>query len=165
MQPQLFIPFAIAIVVLPIYSSAAATPSQDCPLIQSIYRDVSGKGFELVFGPPLTKKIYPASAVIQHVQAGKLYEFDVSQSSGYGSVWLGTLKQLSSGRLKSFWITFFDQDLQEATPLWFREAKKAPQYAVIAELGSYDYYQRHGTKNPPLIGDVMWKFDRCQPKQ
>ncbi len=48
------------------------------------------------------------------------------------------------------------------TPLWFREATKAPQYAVIAELGSHDYYQRRSTENPPLIGDVMWMFDRKQ---
>ena len=155
----------LLIMVLSMYSPAEAALSQDCPLTQSIYRDGDGKGFELVFGPPPPKTVYDATAVIHHTQQRSLYRFTVDQLSGYGSVWLSDLSRSHSKQSKSFWMTFFDRDLKAATPLLLWDAKEAPQYVVIAELGSHDYYQRRGTENPPLIGDVMWKFDRCQPKQ
>ena len=162
MKTQSCITLALSLIALSIPAPAQADPAQDCPLTQSIYRDADGKGFELAFSSPRPKTPYPASAIIQHAQGGRMYEFDVSQSSGYGSVWLNTLKNYP-GPPRSFWITFFDQDLKAATPIWLLDAKTAPKYAAIAELGGHDHYRRRGTKNPPLIGDVMWRFDRCQP--
>jgi len=55
--------------------------------------------------------------------------------------------------------------MRSATPLFFGEETDAPEYAVISELGSLDYYARRGTieqTDPPLLQDVIWIHDRCQ---
>jgi hypothetical protein len=150
------------LIALSMPALAEAVPSKGCPIAKSIYRDGDGKGFELVFGAPPAKTPYYATAVIYHSQRRPIYRFTVSQSSGYGSVWLNELSGDNSKQNNSFWITFFDQDMKSATPLWLGEEKAAPEYAVIAQLGSHDYYRRRGAETPPLIGDVMWMFDRCQ---
>lgn len=67
--------------------------------------------------------------------------------SGYGSVWLFDQSMTNSNQKNMLWITFFDQELKSATPLWLGEEKEAPKYAVIAELGSYDYSRRRGTNS------------------
>lgn len=152
----------LSIVALSMPTLAEAAPSKGCPIAKSIYRDGDSKGFELVFGAPPPNTPYYATAVIHHSQRRSIYRFIVSQSSGYGSVWLNEPSRGNSNQNNSFWITFFDQDLKSATPLWLGEEKEVPKYAVIAELGSYDYSRRRGTENPPLIRDVMWIFDRCQ---
>jgi len=152
----------LVIISLSIPSLTEAKPTTVCPIAKSIYRDGDGKGFELVFGAPLPNTTYHATAVIHHPQQRSLYQFTVNQSSGYGSVWLNELSKKNSRQSQRFWITFFDQNLKSATPLWLGEEKEAPKYAVVAELGSHDYYQRRGTEKPSLIGDVIWVFDRCQ---
>lgn len=152
----------LSIVVLAMPILAEVAPVKVCPIAKSIYRDGDGKGFELVFGGAAPNTPHYATAVIHHSQQRSLYRFTVSQSSGYGSVWLNEPSRSNLSQNNSFWSTFFNQDLKSATPLWLGEEKEAPKYAVIAELGSHDYYQRRGTENPPLIGDVMWIFERCQ---
>ena len=62
-------------------------------------------------------------------------------------------------------LFFFDQASQSATPLFLEETTEAPEYAFVSGLGSYDYYARRGTiteETPPLLGDMMWVYDRCQ---
>lgn len=162
MKTKNFVLLMLSIIVLSMPALAEAAPSKECPIAKSIYRDGDSKGFELIFSGPPPNTPYHAIAVIHHSQRRSLYRFTVSQSSGYGSVWLNELSGDNSKRNKSFRIAFFDQELKSATPLWLGDEKEAPKYATIAELGSYDYYQRRGTENPPLIGDVMWVFDRCQ---
>ena len=151
----------LSILALAMPTATGAAASESCPIAKSIYRDGDGKGFELVFGPPTTGRIEHATAVINHRQQRQLYRFKMYQRSGYGSVWLSELslgypKQPARG----FWITFFDRDLKSATPLFLGEEKESPRYAVIADLGSYDYYRRRGQET--LIKDPIWVFDRCQ---
>jgi hypothetical protein len=162
MKTNNFAGLMLFIVALSMPSLAEAAPAKGCPIASSVYRDGDDKGFELVFDAPPPNTPYYATAVIHHSQHRSLYRFTVNQSSGYGSVWLNEISKSNSNQNKSFWITFFNQDLKSATPLWLGEEKEAPEYAVIAQLGSHDYYRRRGTANPPLIGDVLWIFDRCQ---
>lgn len=144
----------------------AATPAlaKTCTLSQSVYRDANGKGFELVFGKPVSgSSFFHASAVIKRAQQSELYRFGVGQSNGYGSIFLSDLKQKQGGQDKSFIINFFNSDFTSASRSIGREAP-APKYAFINELGSYDYYSRRASlseRNPPL-GDTMWVFNRCQ---
>ena len=142
-----------------------AATSETCPISNSIYRDANGQGFELVFGLPPIDSAVQGTAVINHPQQAQLYQFRVLQSSGYGTVslWDQDLEQPENDH--GFWMAFFDHDLASATPLYLGEETAAPQYAVVAGLGSHDYYRRWGTiteDTPPLLGDVMWIRDRCQ---
>lgn len=135
-----------------------------CPLAKSIYRDADHKGFELAFGPAVPDGVHDATATINHPQQQELYRFTVSQSSGYGSVFLLEPDKEPDDR-KGWWMTFFNQDLQFATPLFLTDNSAAPKYVVIAQLGAHDYYQRRGNitpNTPPLLKDPMWVFDRCQ---
>ena len=143
---------------------AESAPPNACPIAQSIYRDGDGKGFQLVFGPPPPGKPYLATAAIDHPQQKPLYRFLVTQSSGYGSIWLIDRAEDSPNR-HSFGIAFFDRQLKSATPLFFGEETESPHYAAIAALGSHDHYQRRGSitpETPPLLADVIWIFHRCQ---
>jgi hypothetical protein len=164
MNPKNFVPLTLSMIVLSMLTTAEVALTKGCSITKSIYRDRNGNGFELVFGQPPPNTPYAATATINHSQSGQIYRFTVSQSSGYGSVWLSDRSSPNSARTNQFWIAFFDRNLISATPLWLGDEKEAPKYAVIAEIGSYDYYRRRGTENPPLIGDVIWLFDRCQLK-
>ena len=162
MKARHLVLYLFAAIALSLPSMAKAGQSNACPIAKSIYRDAEGKGFQLVFGPPPEGSIYQATATIEHPQQAKLYQFLVTQSSGYGSIWLVDRDPDSANRKSSFSITFFDQDLKSANPLVFWQATESPQYAAIAGLGSIDYSQRRGTDGPPLLGDMMWIFQRCQ---
>lgn len=153
------------IAVFLILTLTASSPLESCPIARSIYRDGDGKGFQLVFGPPPPGRPFHATAVINHPQQEKLYQFLVNQSSGYGSVWLSPPDRGSSSHNNLLWITFFDRNLKSATPLFLGKETEAPMYAVIAQLGSNDYYRRKGnvtSSTPPLLRDVIWIHDRCQ---
>ncbi len=137
-----------------------------CKIAQSVYRDADGKGFELVFSAAGNRTSH-ATATIAYPPQGQLYQFNVVQSSGYGSISLVNINS-NGNRLETnnrLGISFFDQNLRAATPIFLGEETAAPEYAFISELGGYDYYQRRGsvTENmPPLLADVMWVHDRCQ---
>jgi len=147
---------------------AKTVPSNACPMNRSIYRDGNGNGYQLVFGSPPPKGIHHGTAVIQHPNYGQLYRFTVDQFSGYGSVSLSGEYVPNSKRTVTLWITFFNENLESATPLVFWQEKHAPKYAVIAELGGYDHYRSRDEmrKDPrPPMRDPMWIFDRCQSER
>ena len=157
--------FVLSITVLLTLMISRATTSEICPISDSIYRDANGQGFELVFGPPPVGSAVHGTAVIDHPQQAQLYQFRMFQSSGYGTVWLWDKDPDQPDNDWRFWIAFFDQDLASATPLYLGAETEAPQYAVVAGLGSHDHYQRRGSvteETPPLLGDTMWIRDRCQ---
>ncbi|HEY9815922.1 MAG TPA: hypothetical protein V6D20_09035 [Candidatus Obscuribacterales bacterium] len=155
-----FIAPVLSMISLSTLTATGVTASESCPIAESIYRDGDGRGFQLVFGPPTPGGIDHGTAVINHHQQGQLYRFKVYQSSGYGSVRLDDQNTGYPEIEGGFWITFFDQNLQSATPLFLGEETASPMYAVIADLGSYDYYRRRGEE--VLIPDAIWIFDRCQ---
>ena len=55
-------------------------------------------------------------------------------------------------------IVVFDRNLKRDRI--FRN-EVAPEYAFISGLGSNDYYSNNTRNREFLLGDVMWKFDRC----
>lgn len=153
--------FLCSMGMLLLAESAVASP---CKISQSVYRDAEGKGLELVFGSPPQGSPFLASVALHHAQKTVLYQFNLTQANGYGSISL-QWRQRPNANLQSFRLNFFGQDFTSATPGVFGQEPQAPQYAFITDLGSWDYYQRRGkvsNQTPPHLGDVMWVHDRCR---
>ncbi|MEO0532922.1 MAG: hypothetical protein AAF215_03545 [Cyanobacteria bacterium P01_A01_bin.123] len=142
---------------------ATSAPATTCPIAQSVYRDVEGQGFELVFSES-TNTVSKATATITHPDQAQLHRFDVTQASGYGSIFLSSIDAAGEplGNGDSLEIYFFDEDFGDATPTFLGDETESPEYTFIAGLGSHDYYSRRGSVTPPLLGDIMWIHDRCQ---
>jgi hypothetical protein len=83
-----FVPFILSIVAIWILTITKAVSSESCPISRSIYRDGNGEGFQLIFSSPPQGSVSSAIATIKHPQQGEIYRFNVTQSSGYGSIWL-----------------------------------------------------------------------------
>ena len=64
-----------------------ATPAiANCPIAESVYRDVDGLEFELIFGEGLPDRAASrATVTINHPNQTGLYDFSMTQASGYGS--------------------------------------------------------------------------------
>lgn len=150
-------------VTLGILILARSNSPDSCPIGQSVYRDVSGQGIELIFSES-TNLVSKATAAINHPDNAHLYRFDVTQASGYGSVFLTSIDAEGEpmGNSESLGLFFFDVTLGPATPTFWGDEPTAPEYAFIAGLGSHDYYHRRGAIAPPLLTDMMWIHDRCQ---
>lgn len=138
-----------------IASTAIALDSDTCGLEGSVYRDANQQGFELkVAGPDADLSlIAPLTVTIQH-QGETLYYYAITISSGYSSYYLMT--QHDTLRLD-----FFQADLTNVE----LDSETAPAVAFISGLGSHDYYNRRGAidaNSPPLIGDTLWLFERCE---
>jgi hypothetical protein len=135
----------------------ANTSNPACKITDGIYRDVSGRGFELRFGPPPPKSVTTmATAIISHPKRGSIFEFEMTQSQGYGSTSLISRKDTS----KSYRVNFFNSDLTQAS--MFR-AKSLPTYLFVSDLGGDDYYLNQGSGSREIaLGDVMWRFQRCK---
>ncbi|PZO43285.1 MAG: hypothetical protein DCF19_04865 [Pseudanabaena frigida] len=160
-----FVVLTLSMAALSMLSATELAASDSCPIAKSIYRDGDGKGFQLIFSPPSSGGVFLATATIDHNKQGQLYRFQVTQSNGYGSVWLLDRETKYSKRDRGLWIAFFDQNLKSATPLFLEKETESPKYAVIAELGSYDYYKRRDRvmgNSSMLLSDTIWIFDRCQ---
>jgi hypothetical protein len=128
----------------------------DCALTDRVYRDVANRGFELEFYPPVERptSLNFATVRIRHTAGETLYEFYMTQSQGYGTVSL-------IGDDKGFRINFFNADLTTAS---WGDADGA-EYVFIAELGAHEYSHRgrqRAENETPILGEVMWKFDRCK---
>lgn len=137
--------------------------AEPCPQFTSIYRDGDGQGFELVWEPDESRTVTPQTALkILHEDA-VLYEFSITQASGYGSVFVvPTVAEVEAGAARQNLLTlhFFNDTLSSAQPMSLTRDVNAVQYLFIAGLGSYDYYERRAS---PFLGETMWVFDRCQP--
>jgi hypothetical protein len=156
----------VAIVLSTVTSTTPALAG--CKISQSIYRDVDGKGFELVFKPATGSGFGGAygTAIIQQAKLGRLYNFSFTQANGYGSMSLISLKPDGSGFADGdFGINFFDASLKSPNTSFNTEAN-APKYAFISGLGSHDYYRRRSSSgNNLLLKDTMWVYSRCQSKR
>ncbi|MEM0980028.1 MAG: hypothetical protein AAGH78_07120 [Cyanobacteria bacterium P01_H01_bin.58] len=132
-----------------------ALDSNTCGLEGSVYRDANQQGFELkVAGPDANLSlIAPLTVTIQHQEA-QLYYYAITISSGYASYYLMT-------EHNSLRLDFFQADLTNVE----LDIETAPAIAFISGLGSHDYYNRRGmldADSPPLIGDTLWLFERCE---
>jgi hypothetical protein len=152
-------PLLLAVSVL---LASAAPALATCPLSESVYRDASGQGFELSWHDPLPDRASSKATLHIHRDGELLYHLTLTQASGYGTISLAVLNaDLTPVNTPAFTLNFFDADLGSANPLFFETDLPAPAYTFITGLGRYDYYQRRGDE--PLLGDVMWVRDRCEP--
>ena len=132
----------------------AQSDEPSCKFTNSIYQDIKGSGFELAVSKP-SKGLVSVSAVVKigHKKRGQVFEFDMVQSQGYGST------TLNDGKGQHL-INFFNSDLSQKSI--FR-AKTAPKYLFVSGLGSEDYYRNSSRGGREIfLGDVMWKFSRCE---
>lgn len=150
--------FIISGFLLLILSAQKSNAFNECGIQDSIYRDVDGKGFELIFEaiePPMGSL---ASSISIEYSGEAIYQFDMSQGTGYGSFFA------SQGE-SSLLVNFFDSHLTSNNPSFIGPEIKASKFMFISGLGSFDYYQRTDFSPnfyPPLIGDTVWIFDRCR---
>jgi hypothetical protein len=141
-------------------NSLAQPSSATCDLISSIYRNVGDGGFELEFSSANRSSSGGnfASATLKYPNGSILYTFSLTQAQGYGTVSL-----IEAGGGDSFEVNFFNADLTPASwASWRRSA--APTYLFISGLGAAQYYRERDQVGEmvPLLGDVIWKFDRCK---
>ena len=143
----------IAFTTIPTEETIAAT-SRKCSIHNSAYKAIGNPNFELTFAPRLPKTTMDAVVTLRHSKRGEITTFHVVSSQGYGSSFLRDPNQDDTSGLN---IVVFDRDLKPDTI--FRN-KIAPEHAFVAGLGSRDYYgPEEGRKF--MLGDRMWKFDRC----
>jgi hypothetical protein len=151
-QPQVG---AVALATSPAQPSLAT-----CDLTSSIYRDVGNGGFELEFTSANQSSSGGnfASATVKYPNGSILYTFSLTQAQGYGTVSL-----MQAGGRDSFTVNFFNADLTPASWVSWRWSA-TPTYLFINGLGAAQYYCERNQvgRTVPLLGDVMWKFDRCK---
>jgi hypothetical protein len=143
--------FTAALILVADYAHAA------CSLNSSVYRDVGGRGFELNFSQkPVNSATIAATVTLTHSKRGRIFEFDLVQSQGYGSTWLVHREDNDRSHL----VNFFNSELIQTSV--FR-AKSSSMYLFISGLGSEDYYRNQMSGSREIVlGDVMWKFYRCR---
>ena len=141
---------------VPDHTKAATPTGKTCSIQSSFYRAIGNPDFQLVFAPPPPNKIMGAVVSLTHTKRGQIQAFHLTTANGYGSSSLLDPK----GARESLNIVFFDRDLKRDGI--FRN-QHAPEYVFIAGLGSSDYYyySSNGDNRKFLLGDVMWRFDRC----
>lgn len=141
-------------------TSPAQPSSATCDLTSSIYRDLGNGGFELEFTSANQSSSGGnfASATLKYPNGSILYTLSMTQAQGYGTVSL-----MQVGGRDSFTVNFFNADLTPASWVsWRRSA--TPTHLFISGLGAAQYYRERNQvgRTVPLLGDVMWKFDRCK---
>lgn len=165
---------ALAMVTLPMQPASADITT--CPIAQSVYRDLDRGEFELVFGAPLPNTGSSDATVsihhLTHPNPEPLYRFNMTQSSGYGSIFLVRIDANETDADGTDWeavnslrVNFFDQDLRSANPLFLGDETEPPKYLFITGLGSHDYYHRRDYVTAPetsAMGEMMWRHERCQ---
>jgi hypothetical protein len=88
---------------------ATAVPAlATCPLSESVYRDVSGQGFELSWHDPLPDRASSKATLHIHRDGELLYHLTLTQASGYGTISLAVLNaDLTPVNTPAFTLNFF----------------------------------------------------------
>jgi hypothetical protein len=144
---------SIALTVIPMEGSIAATKRQ-CSMHNSAYKAIGNPDFELTFSPRIPNLTMDAVVTLKHSNRGEIKTFHVVTSQGYGSSFLIDPDRDDRTILN---IVVFDRNLE---PDRIFRNEVAPEYAFVAGLGSRDYYGPEGGRKF-MLGDRMWKFDRC----
>jgi len=139
---------------MPASAQSIASTGRKCSIENSVYQAIGNSDFELIFSPRLPNKGMDAVVTLKHTKRGKVQTFHMVTSNGYGSSFLTDPKREET----VLNIVVFDRDLKRDSI--FRN-KVAPEYAFVAGLGSHDYYLNDARSLELLLGDRMWKFDRC----
>ncbi len=140
----------------------SVTQPKNCPLTKSVYRAIGNPEFELMFGASKSGIASEfASLALKHKTRGNIVSYNLGGMMGYGSLYLieiGKKAESDTGdKLKPY---FFDSNWKSISGM----TNPAPRYFFVSGLGLKDWYSdRKGNRTQPL-GDVMWQFERCQPK-
>ena len=139
---------------IPACAKSIALIERKCSIENSIYQAIGNTDFKLIFSPSLPNKNINAVVTLKHTKRGNIQIFHMVTSNGYGSSFLTDPKHEET----TLNIVVFDRNLKRDRI--FRN-EVAPEYAFISGLGSNDYYSNNTRNREFLLGDVMWKFDRC----
>ena len=139
---------------IPACAQSIALTERKCSIENSVYQAIGNPDFELIFSPRLPNKGMDAVVTLKHTKRGRIQTFHMVTSNGYGSSSLID-PQREGTRLN---IVVFDRNLKRDSI--FRN-KVAPEYAFVSGLGSHDYYLNNARSLELLLGEQMWKFDRC----
>lgn len=125
-----------------------------CDITKQIYRDVDGKGFELRFNnPPSNSALHFATVVLYHPKRNNIGVFKVGTSQGFGTIYLEPQTE-SENNITAY---FFDSQLKSV------ENYNLGEFLFISGLGSWDWYDNQMNNSREIVlGNSMWKFDRCQ---
>lgn len=129
-----------------------------CDITHAIYKDINNKGFELRFNdPPQNSAVLFATVTLWHPKRGNINNFEVGSSQGFGTVYLFPKSPIESETVSQISAYFFDSNFQEL------DRPEISTHIFISGLGSWDWYenQMSGSRDT-VLGNPMWKFDRCQ---
>ena len=129
-----------------------------CDINRAVYKDTGEKGFELRFNdPPKDSAVLFATVTLWHSKRGNISSFEVGSFQGFGTVYLSPKSKTESEAVSQISAYFFDSNFKE-----FNNEGASP-YMFISGLGSWDWYdnQMSGGRNT-VLGNPMWKFDRCR---
>jgi hypothetical protein len=159
----------LTVSVLPLSSQIASaqqprsvTQQKNCPLTKSVYRAIGKPDFELIFSASKSGIATEVAAfTLKHKTRDNIVSYNLGGSMGYGSLYLTTVGQNvendAAEKLKPY---FFDGNWKNINGI----TNPAPRYFFVGGLGLEDWYSnRKGNRTQPL-GDVMWQFERCQPR-
>jgi hypothetical protein len=139
---------------MPSSAQSIASTGRKCSIENSVYEAIDNPDFELIFSPRLPGKAMDAVVTLKHSKRGKIQTFRMVTSNGYGSSFLINPQREGT----SLNIVVFDRNLKKDNI--FRN-KVAPEYVFVSGLGSEDYYSNNSRNREFLLGEQMWKFDRC----
>ena len=126
---------------------ASLQAADTCNLDRAVYRDTENRGFTLAFSaPPPDSAALIARARLSHKTRGKLFDFEVVQSNGYGTISLVQPDDTS----RSHEAYFFGADLKPTF-----SAGSALMF--VNGLGARDYYanrEKHAAREA-LLGDTV----------
>jgi hypothetical protein len=126
----------------------------DCALDHAQFQDTGGRGFTLSFAPAVSG-VPIAAARLSHKTRGRIFQFDVTQSNGYGTIFLVPIDEARTSHA----VYFFDRDLRPAGP-------NQAAIMFVDGRGAADYYaHRNDVQRRGMLGDLMWKFSACMKSQ
>lgn len=146
--------FRLFISVLSLLLVPNLQAADTCNLDRAVYRDTGNRGFTLAFSaaPPDSAALI-ARARLSHTKRGKLFEFEVVQSNGYGTI---SLIQADDSK-RSHVAYFFNADLKPTL-------RSGAALMFVSELGVLDYYadREKPVARDDLLGDTLWSLERCK---
>lgn len=138
------------LLIFSLYGTQARAAS--CRFDHAEYRDTSGRGFLLKFKKAKDGMLIAEGALL-HKERGKLLNFEISQSNGYGLV---SLIPKGKSPYKTHEVYFFDSTLKPY------HGSGASALLFVEGLGVEDYYvARDKVPDESLLGDTLWAFNAC----
>jgi len=142
----------IVVLVLAFLATSSLPGWADCPLALRSYEDAEGRDFLLEFDPPPPDRPVQqvGVATLLHSTRGKIFEFEVYATSGYGRV------SLVRGE-HNHTAYFFTEDLRST------KTELDSRLLFIDGLGAADWMlgPLPDSREFPL-GDTIWRLAGCK---